>query len=595
MPQYQVIARKWRPQQFDDVVGQEHITQTLKNAITNNRIAHAYLFVGPRGTGKTTSARIFAKALNCEKGPTVTPCDQCSNCQEIIAGNSMNVLEIDGASNRGIDEIRALRDTVKYAPAGAKFKIYIIDEVHMLTKEAFNALLKTLEEPPEHVKFFFATTEPEKVLPTILSRCQRFDLRRIPSALIVKHLTAIAKAEKVKVSEDALYAIARGAEGGMRDAQSALDQLISYCGNEIGEEDVLAMYGLAGSKQILGLVKAVLDGKAAETLQALNEITTSGKDLQRLLVDLIGHFRNLLLITLGLEGGAMLDLADAQLKELKDAAESTDANTLLQIVDLLSSAEGRIRWSPAKKIVLEATLLKAIQAREGIGVDALIKKLNDVKRNLSGGTPASVGSAAAADPPRARSESRSTARKLEAAEAPSEYAPKSAAIIPIQETQPAPSTASAEPAALQAMWVDVLKRVERVSPFIKSHLVDARPVQFDGKVLTIGFDPEFAGHKDLASTPRAVEVLQTKLREIYRHDVMVKFDVVADPNLVEPTPSANREAVIETVTGMAPPEEESAPEPPPTPKRKPANHFKDDPLIKKALEIFRGQIVDVRA
>src|SRR2546423_2251143 len=257
---YQVIARKYRPQRFSDVVGQEHVTQTLANAIKQNRIAHAYLFVGPRGTGKTTIARIFAKCLNATGGPRVDfPADD-PKANEIAEGRSLDVLEIDGASNRGIDEIRELRETVKYAPASSKFKIYIIDEVHMLTKEAFNALLKTLEEPPEHVKFMFATTEPEKVLPTILSRCQRFDLRRIPAALIVKHLGEIAVKEKVKVDDLALYAIARGAEGCMRDAESTLDQLISFCGEQIAEPDVLSMFGLAAQSQVFALASGVLNG-----------------------------------------------------------------------------------------------------------------------------------------------------------------------------------------------------------------------------------------------------------------------------------------------------------------------------------------------
>src|SRR2546426_6751330 len=241
---YQVIARKYRPQRFSDVVGQEHVTQTLANAIKQNRIAHAYLFCGPRGTGKTTIARIFAKSLNCTGGPQADFDDNDPRCQEITEGRSLDVLEIDGASNRGIEEIRALRETVKYTPASSRFKIYIIDEVHMLTKEAFNALLKTLEEPPAHVKFMFATTEPEKILLTILSRCQRFDLRRIPSALISQHLAHIAQQEKVKIDDEALFAIARGADGGMRDAESALDQLISFCGDRIEESDVLSMFGL---------------------------------------------------------------------------------------------------------------------------------------------------------------------------------------------------------------------------------------------------------------------------------------------------------------------------------------------------------------
>src|SRR2546423_15596132 len=240
---YQVIARKYRPQRFSDVIGQEHVTQTLSNAIQQSRIAHAYLFCGPPGTGKTTVARIFAKCLNCNGGPKVDFDDKDTRVQEITEGRSLDVLEIDGASNNGVEQVRDLREACKYAPANSKFKIYIIDEVHMLTTAAFNALLKTLEEPPAHVKFMFATTEPEKVLPTILSRCQRFDLRRIPVALIVKHLTHIAKLEKVKVEEAALYAIARGSEGGLRDAESMLDQLVAFCGDRIAEPDVLNVFG----------------------------------------------------------------------------------------------------------------------------------------------------------------------------------------------------------------------------------------------------------------------------------------------------------------------------------------------------------------
>src|SRR5437016_3534237 len=292
---YQVIARKYRPQRFSEVVGQEHVTQTLVRAIEQKRIAHAYLFCGPRGTGKTTIARIFAKCLNCTGGPKVDFDDKDPRCQEIAEGRSLDVFEIDGASNNGVEQVRELRETCKYAPASAKFKIYIIDEVHMLSKEAFNALLKTLEEPPAHVKFMFATTDPEKVLPTILSRCQRFDLRRIPSALIGKHLTQIAKQEKVEIQPAALYAIARGAEGAMRDAESTLDQLISFCGDKIEEADVLSMFGLTAQSQLLDLSRAVLAGELENALRQLNDLANHGKDLGRLLSDLLNHFRNLII------------------------------------------------------------------------------------------------------------------------------------------------------------------------------------------------------------------------------------------------------------------------------------------------------------
>src|SRR5690348_8688799 len=263
---YQVIARKYRPQRFSDVVGQEHVAQTLAHAIGQKRIAHAYIFCGPRGTGKTTIARIFAKCLNCTDGPKVDFDDQDPRCREITEGRSLDVLEIDGASNNGVEQVRELRETCKYAPASSRFKIYIIDEVHMLSTAAFNALLKTLEEPPAHVKFMFATTDPEKVLPTILSRCQRFDLRRIPAALIAKHLAYIAKQEKVKIEPAALHAIARGAEGALRDAESTLDQLISFCGEKIEEADVLSMFGLTAQSQLLELSQAILAGEVENCL-----------------------------------------------------------------------------------------------------------------------------------------------------------------------------------------------------------------------------------------------------------------------------------------------------------------------------------------
>ncbi|MBC8002953.1 MAG: DNA polymerase III subunit gamma/tau, partial [Opitutaceae bacterium] len=376
---YQVIARKYRPQRFSDVVGQEHVTQTLTNAITQNRIAHAYLFVGPRGTGKTTIARIFAKCLNCTGGPKVDFPDDDPRCIEITEGRAIDVLEIDGASNNGVEQVRELRETVKYAPASSKFKIYIIDEVHMLTTAAFNALLKTLEEPPAHVKFMFATTEAEKVLPTILSRCQRFDLRRIPTSLIVTHLGHIARQEKVTIDADALHAIARGADGGMRDAESTLDQLISFCGDTIQEPDVLSMFGLTAQGQILSLARGVLEGNAPLMLRELNDLARNGKDLGRLLTDLLVHFRNLLVYQVTGQDLSLLEISEAEATAIAAESTLTRQESLTRILEVLSDAEGKLRDAMSKKIFLEVTLLKAVQARNAVSIDTVLKQLGQLQ------------------------------------------------------------------------------------------------------------------------------------------------------------------------------------------------------------------------
>src|ERR1043166_2071312 len=324
---------------FDDLVGQEHVSQTLKNAVAQNRLAHAYLFVGPRGIGKTSTARILAKSLNCEKGPTVTPCGECDNCREITGGNSLDVIEIDGASNRGIDDVRELRDNVRYAPAKGHYKIYIIDEVHMLTKEAFNALLKTLEEPPPHVKFIFATTEPDKVLPTILSRCQRFDLHRIPANLIAQHLQLIARKEKITLEAAAAHAIARGAEGGLRDAESMLDQLVAFCGETISESDVLNVFGFTSEQTVSDLTGRILRGETPEAIDLLHQQSEAGKDMMRLMADLIAYLRDLLVFKA--KPDALNEDIDPEVqKSLATHAELISTSRLLELIDQFEQTTG---------------------------------------------------------------------------------------------------------------------------------------------------------------------------------------------------------------------------------------------------------------
>jgi DNA polymerase-3 subunit gamma/tau len=361
---YQVIARKWRPQTFDDVVGQDHVVRTLKNAISRQRIAHAYLFVGPRGTGKTSTARIFAKALNCTGGPKADFDVNDPACKAIAEGSHLDVIEIDGASNNGVDQVRDLRETVRYAPAQGKFKIYIIDEVHMLSAAAFNALLKTLEEPPAHVKFVFATTDPQKVLPTIVSRCQRFDLKPIPNELIVARLQVIAKEEKIKVSDAALACIARLADGGMRDAQSIFDQMISFCGSEISEPDVLDVYGLVAADKIAALAGALAAGDHQKIVALVDECDAAGRDLVRLLTDLQALVRTALIDAIA-KGGRS--------EQLGGVAMTTEQ--LTRMLDALREGESNVKLGLAEKINFEVTLLKSVEASRARAIDSLIKEL----------------------------------------------------------------------------------------------------------------------------------------------------------------------------------------------------------------------------
>jgi DNA polymerase-3 subunit gamma/tau len=378
---YEVLARKWRPQQFADVVGQGHVTQTLQNAITANRIAHAYLFVGPRGTGKTSLARLFAKALNCKNGPTVTPCDVCDSCREIVSGTSMDVLEIDGASNNGVEQVRDLRDNVKFAPVHGAYKIYIIDEVHMLSTAAFNALLKTLEEPPAHVKFFFATTEAHKVLPTIVSRCQRFDLRRIRTELIVERLNLIVKEENITLDSDAALAIARGAEGGLRDAESALDQLIAFRGDTITEADVLAVFGLVSRQTLEALAMSVLRGDVPELIRIIGELDASGKDMQRLVLELLDQFRSLLIYICAPTSAASLDIVESQLESFKKQAGLATPDRLMRIAEILSQAEDRMRYSLSRRTLVETSLIRcALSTR--VSVDELLQRVEALRQSL---------------------------------------------------------------------------------------------------------------------------------------------------------------------------------------------------------------------
>ncbi|MES2438749.1 MAG: DNA polymerase III subunit gamma/tau [Verrucomicrobiota bacterium] len=371
---YQVFARKYRPKTFNDVLGQDHVVKTLRNAIAQKRLAHAYLFVGPRGTGKTSTARILAKALNCTGGPNADFNPDEDVCIEIAEGRSLDVLEIDGASNNGVEQVRDLRESVRFAPARGQFKIFYIDEVHMLSNAAFNALLKTLEEPPPHVKFIFATTEANKILPTILSRCQRFDLRPIPTETIAKHLSHIASEEGIQLDETAAWAIAKGADGGMRDAQSMLDQLVSFCGDSINEGNVLDVFGFTSREKVASLTQTLLARDNPAALSLIQKEAESGRELSQLLGELIGCLRALLVAKLdpSADGeGIPTHLWTALLA----SADEYAPDRILAAIDVFAETEGRMKWATNKRLHFELGVIKAIQSLGEVRITDVIKVL----------------------------------------------------------------------------------------------------------------------------------------------------------------------------------------------------------------------------
>ncbi|HXF82451.1 MAG TPA: DNA polymerase III subunit gamma/tau, partial [bacterium] len=349
--------RKWRPQTFEALIGQERVTRTLQNAIRANRVVHAYLFAGHRGTGKTTTARILAKALNCQAGPTPEPDNTCPNCQAISGGYAVDVIEIDAASNRGIEEVRELRDRIRLAPTEGRYKVYIIDEAHMLTTEAANALLKTLEEPPAHAVLILVTTEPHRLPPTILSRCQRFDFRRVSQREIVARLRTIAATEGFQIEDAALTLIAAAADGSVRDAESILDQLVSYTEGPIGVADVQAVLGILSADVALRLGEALLARDAAAALALAGQVIDEGKDIRQVLRTLLDHFRDLLVLKVG-AAADLLDTTAERLHALHAQAASVELEEILRALSILAAAESEVRWSPQMRLLLEIALLR---------------------------------------------------------------------------------------------------------------------------------------------------------------------------------------------------------------------------------------------
>jgi DNA polymerase-3 subunit gamma/tau len=477
---YLVSARRWRPQTFEDLVGQEHVSRTLANAIRAGRVAHAFLFAGVRGVGKTTAARILAKALNCERGPTPTPCNACVNCQEITAGNAVDVLEIDGASNTGVDDVREIIENVRYQAAKSRFKIYIIDEVHMLSTSAFNALLKTLEEPPAHVKFIFATTDAHKLPATVQSRCQRYDFRRIPLRLVVERLQQIVQTEGIAISERALFMIAREGEGSMRDAQSLLDQVLAGAAGAVRDEDVLDTLGLADRRVIAALADAVIARDAAAVLGPLDESYRRGCDLRRFTRDLLEHFRNLAVAKVS--GGALLpDVADEEATALREQAGRIAAEDCDRAFRILLETDEEVARAPYPKLVLEMALLRLAALPPLLPVDELLQRLSDLEGRLRGSSPAPARAVAAAPPPRAA-------------------APPPAAAAGAGRTAAAPPAPAAGPEAGEASWPAFVAFARGERPTLAEHIAKCALRRLDGQDVAIeaprGFRADYLSRRD---------------------------------------------------------------------------------------------------
>jgi DNA polymerase III subunit gamma/tau len=512
--EYQVIARKFRPQSFEEVAGQEPVVKTLRNSIGQGRVAHAFLFSGPRGVGKTSVARILAKALNCEKGPTATPCNVCSNCVEITNNSSLDVREIDGASNRGIDEIRELRENVKFAPATSKYKIYIIDEVHMLTDPAFNALLKTLEEPPAHVIFIFATTESHKIPATILSRCQCYDFRRISLKEIIMNLGIVAAKEGIKISPIALSWIAEAGDGSMRDAQSVFDQVISYAGLDIKDDDVEESLGLADRKFLFRLSDAVLRQDAGACLIILEEAYLAGIDMKHFYQMMLKHFRNLLLVKIAADGSSAFDIAPEQIETLKNQVKEISRETLQRYMEILIAEEGSFRRSQEPRMKLETIIVKMAYLMPIIPLGEILSTIENIEQKLLRGQPADIPLAA----PRV-SENKSVYN------APINTNVGTSVVADSNKENNSPVIDTTD---LKALCDNFKKFIKKESALLGAKIDSAEIISYENDCLTMGFPKSNIFIDEIKTTQK--EKLEQIAGNFFRKNVTIKIETLSAEN-----------------------------------------------------------------
>ncbi|OGX60300.1 MAG: DNA polymerase III, subunit gamma and tau [Omnitrophica WOR_2 bacterium RIFOXYC2_FULL_45_15] len=568
---YVVFARKWRPQSFDDVVGQDQVTTTLKNAITAHRLAHAYIFAGPRGVGKTSTARILAKSLNCQKGPAVIPCNKCVSCVEITEARSLDVIEIDGASNRGIDDIRALRENVKFSPVQGKFKIYIIDEVHQITSEGFNALLKTLEEPPAHVKFIFATTQPKKILSTIISRCQFLEFKRITNLKIIEQLKRIAASENLKVEEAVFLALAKASDGSLRDAESMLDELVSFAQGDIGLKDAHSILGVLEQEYLLELVNKIIKKDTAGLLEFLDELIEQGKDINQLLVNLIEHYRNLMIAKAAVSNQEkLLDLPRELCQLISAQAREISLENILLGFNALLGAQETARYMDSLRIPLEIALVKLSSQGKDYGA---LKSASVVpeKRDIPLSPPRNSQSLArnphlrapvdltpphlpAASP---RGEPLSRGGFLTAAVKPKETPENKP--LPIQPEHKLREDSDLDLERVKELWPRFVEHLTKVKVSAAHYLEEGSPCKASGSVLTIGFPQRAGFHKESLEGKENHILLEKIWKELLKQDIKINFAVTKEEK--------------KTVSDS------------------PGENEHDDHLLKSTLDTFNGRIV----
>lgn len=567
--QYLVLARKWRPQAFDSVVGQEHITRTLKNAISSGRIHHAFLFIGSRGIGKTTTARILAKALNCLESdkPTPEPCGQCSNCTSIGAGNNLDVIEIDGASNNGVDDIRELRDNIRMVPTNARYKVYIIDEVHQLSTGAFNALLKTLEEPPPHAIFVLATTEAHKIPATVVSRCQRYDFRRVPVPKLMALLRGILDKEGLQATDEALNAIARAAEGGVRDSESILDELITYCEGEITFQDVSDVLGLVDWQIMHDLCDAILAKDVTAQLLLVERVTAAGKDLSQFIQELLRYFRNLLVCKTA-NVKELLHLPEEELEALQARAARIALTHLIQLVEQFAELANRFDSQIAQRIALEALLIRISKVGVEVSIDTVLEKLVALGQ---GGLGAGAVPAEIEAPPAAPAPKR-----------PDPSPPNPPQAGPAEPAPAAPATTrriSVTPENLQRAWTAILEEVNLRDLNLGIWFSQTTPRAIDGAELTVVYAEKGDTASGFLREKRNLDALGEVLRACTSTLESVRVEFEAAPREAAPAAKAPAQGELPIYPAVNPVD---------------AREVLEDPDIAAVVKTFRGRLAHIQ-